>query len=551
MKKIYNRYLLHFVVIICCVVSLHPASGQTFSHQQNLNQFLALMAQKGYIDYNDLIKPVDRTHIFSLLQQLKTNNNLNEVEKKELAFYSEGLVLADSSYVPNKIVAPSFPHFFKKPFDQQHLFLYKDENFGLLVDPYLYLDQSSINGHSLNAQAMGIQFIGYTGKHIGFQFAFQDVNLRGHFDSIRLDNELPGVVRKQTTNPKLYNYSQMNATLSYKFSKGNIVIGQDQSIFGYGRLGNLVLSDKSPAYPFYALNYQPTKWLKFNYMHAWLESGIVDSAASYKTGNTVYGGLREKYIPKFYAIHSIEITLMHGLKFNVGESIVYSDQLALPYMLPIVFFKAYDNQKYSDNILAGSNGQIFMGFSSRNQVKKTHLYGQLFIDEIRIGSMFNAGTSRNQLGYQIGASVADALIPNLTFTTEYTRINPFVYRNFIPAQNYTNANFSLGDWIGANADRLWVSANYRPNFHLSLTGYMMFVNRGGAGTIEQQYFAVPQPAFGFDPQFKRSKLGVEVNYSFWSHVGFKFAAAQTIQKQTNGFSNTIREASLGIYWNKF
>jgi hypothetical protein len=551
MKNYFLKSIFVFFILIGFAFNFNNASAQTFSHQQNLNQFLELMSQKGFIDYSDLIKPVERKHIFSLLQELKTNQQLNEVEKKELAFYIEGFKFEDSSFMPNNIVAPSFPHFFKMPFDQQHLFLYKDKDFGFMVDPFITLEQSFINGHSLNKQAVGIQFLGNAGKHIGFQFSFQDINEHGYFDSIRLDNELPGFVRKQTTDPHLLNYSQMNATISYKFNKGNIVVGQDQNIFGYGKTGNLVLSDKSPAYPFYAFNYQPTKWFKFNYMHAWLQSGVIDSTASYKTGNTVYGGLREKFIPKFYAIHSIEILAKPGLKFNIGESIVYSDQLELPYMLPVTFFKAFDNQKYSDNILTGSNGQIFMGFSSRNQIKRTHIYGQIFIDEIRIGSMFNAGTSRNQLGYQLGTSIADAFIPNLTLTSEYTRINPFVYRNFIPSQNYTNANFSLGDWQGANSDRIWLSANYRPKVHLSLTGYMMFINRGGAGTIEQQYFAVPQPKFGYDPQYKRSKLGFEANYSFWSNVSFRFAASQTIQKATNGASNTIREASLGIYWNKF
>jgi hypothetical protein len=551
MKTNFLKSLFVFFITVCFALNFNQATAQTFSHQQNLNQFLELMSQKGFIDYADLIKPVERKHVFSLLQELNSNKNLNEVEKKELAFYIAGFKLEDSSFMPNKIVPPSFSHFFKKPFDQQHLFLYKDKDFGFLVDPLIIVNQSFINGHSLNTQATGFQFLGYAGKHIGFQFSFQDINERGHIDTIRLDNELPGIVRKQSTNPKLFNYSQMNATLSYKFNKGNIVVGQDQNIFGYGRSGNLVLSDKSPAYPFYAFNYQPTKWFKFNYMHAWLQSGVIDSAASYSTGNSVYGGLREKYIPKFYAIHSVEITAMPGLKFNVGESIVYSDQLELPYMLPVTFFKAFDNQKYNDNILTGSNGQIFLGFSSRNQIKRTHIYGQLFIDEIRIGSMFNAGTSRNQLGYQAGLSIADALIPNLTLSSEYTRINPFVYRNFIPAQNYTNSNFTLGDWMGANSDRLWLSANYRPKAQLSLTGYMMFINRGGAGTIEQQYFAVPQPKFGYDPQYKRTKLGFEANYSFWNNVGVRFAASQTLQKASTGASNTIREASLGIFWNKF
>jgi hypothetical protein len=242
---------------------------------------------------------------------------------------------------------------------------------------------------------------------------------------------------------------------------------------------------------------------------------------------------------------------MKGLKINVGESIVYSDKLELAYLLPITFFKAFDNQKFNDNILAGSNGQLFMGFSSRNQVPRTHLYGQLFIDEIRIGTIFNSGQSRNQVGFQTGVSIADFLFPNLTAAAEYSRINPFVYRNFIPAQNYTNSNYALGDWMGNNADRIWLSAKYRPKANLVLTGYMMLMSKGGAGTVEQQYFAQPQPSFGFDPQYKRNKLGLEASYSLWNNVQFRMAFANTYQRPNNGPRKTLPEASLGVYWNKF
>ena len=551
MKK--NRVLTRiiFMLAICFLGNFNKLSAQTVTHQQYLVSYLEIMAQKGYIDFNDLIKPVDRKQVFTLLQSLQNNPKLNSVEKQELAFFINGFKLEDSTYMPNSKVAPSFKHFFKKPKDEQYLFLYKDQNFGFILDPMLQINEQVVNGNSVSAQALGFQLMGYAGKRIGFQMSYQDINERGRFDATRMDNDLPGIVRKQTTDPRLLNYSQMNATLSYRLNKGNIIVGQDQNIYGYGKSGNMVLSDKAPAYPFFAINYQPTSWFKFNYMHAWLQSGVVDSAASYGIGNSVYGGMREKFIPKFYASHSVEFTVMKGLKINVGESIVYSDKVELAYLLPITFFKAFDNQKFNDNILAGSNGQLFMGFSSRNQVPRTHLYGQLFIDEIRIGTLFNSGQSRNQVGFQTGVSIADFLFPNLTAAAEYSRINPFVYRNFIPAQNYTNSNYALGDWMGNNADRIWLSAKYRPKANLVLTGYMMLMSKGGAGSIEQQYFAQPQPSFGFDPQYKRNKLGLEASYSLWNNVQFRMAFANTYQRPNNGPRKTLPEASLGVYWNKF
>jgi hypothetical protein len=105
--------------------------------------------------------------------------------------------------------------------------------------------------------------------------------------------------------------------------------------------------------------------------------------------------------------------------------------------------------------------------------------------------------------------------------------------------------------MGNNADRIYMSAQYHPKQRLFLTGYVMMLKKGGAGTVEQQYFAQPQPKFGFDPQYQSTKLGIEANYAFWNNVNFKFTCANTYLKPTLAKSRTIPEASIGIYWNKF
>jgi hypothetical protein len=90
------------------------------------------------------------------------------------------------------------------------------------------------------------------------------------------------------------------------------------------------------------------------------------------------------------------------------------------------------------------------------------LYAQLFIDEIRVSSIFSTSNSRNQIAYQLGGSVTDVGVPYLTLTAEINKVYPFVYRNFLPAQNYSNSNYPLGDWMGSNADRFEFIANHHP-----------------------------------------------------------------------------------------
>ena len=517
-----NSVKLFFIIVGCIFLfNANPGTAQVFTHQQTVVAYLERMAQKGAIEFNDLMKPVDRATVFNLLNQLQQNKNLTKIERDELTFYISYYSFdnLEKAYIPKSLTV--FKQIKKNLFKEPHILNYSDDNFRLMVDP---LAEIGFQGSKKTSQLVstGFQMMGYAGKRIGFQLSVRDVNETGDYDSLRIDNTLMGFNRKQTINNNLLSYSQFNANLSYRFNKGMITVGQDQNVLGYGKTGNLVLSSKSPSYPFYRFQYNPTKWMSVNYMHAWLQSGVIDSLKSYGTGNSVYGGKRESFIPKFYAIHFVEVRPMKGLSVHLGESIVYTDQLEPAYLMPLTFFKAYDNNKYNDKITTGANGQFFMGISSRNQIPKTHLYAQLFIDEIRVSNIFNSTKSRNQIAYQIGASVTDIGLPYLTLTAELNKVYPFVYRNFLPAQNYSNSNYPLGDWMGTNADRFELIANYHPKPRLNLRAYYRVMAKGGAGSIEQQYFLTPSPIYGFDPQYKTNKFSFESSYELYSNVNILF-----------------------------
>jgi hypothetical protein len=533
-------------------LQLSNLHAQNFTHQVSVVEFLDRMAQKGNIVFNNFMKPVDRTQVYNLLEKLQSNSNLLAIEKQEVSFYI-ALYKFDNinlNPVSSKEIQPNFSYLNKNIQYQPHAFVYTDKDFRVMADPVIELTKQTYSKQN-NISSTGFQLMGYAGKRIGFQFSVRDINEKGDYDSTRIENNLPGFNRKPTTSNNLLNYSQMNATISYRLNKGMITAGQDRNVMGFGQMGNIVLSDKAPSYPFVRLQYQPTTWIKFNYMHAWLQSGVLDSTKSYGLGNTVYGGKRLIYVPKFMATHFIELMPMKGLSFNIGESIIYTDNIELPFIIPISFFKAYDNSRFGDNISSGANGQIFMGFSSRNQLPKMHLYGQLFIDEIRVESIFNQSKSRNQWGYQLGASVTDFYLPTMTLTAEITRVNPFVYRNFIPAQNYTSAGFPLGDWMGSNADRTYLSAQYKPKAKLSVKTYYMLMHKGGPGTIQDQYFGTPQLKYGYDPIYKRTELGLVFTYELFNNIAFSLNCIHVNQKPVKTATTNSTELSVGICWNKF
>lgn len=526
-----------------------PLQSQTvYEHHKNeVYNFLFRMAQKGMIDFDDAIRPVTRSQIILKLKELKNANSLSVIEKNELNFYLQefntgGFVTdtSESKLLLMKVDSNNRWRGFKISGNQ----------FQLQADPLVQMAYTQGGGKNLFLTSTGIQFWGTAGKGFSFQFYFKDTYERGKgFDSLNRWQPTTGIVRKDTTSKKSLNYSEVRANIAYTWKNGSISFGQDYLLMGYGENGRLNLSDKSPPYPQIRLHYQPVSWLKFYYTHAWLNSQIVDSNRLNTTTPDVFGGKRIVFIPKFMATHGVSFRLMKGLEFMAGESIVYSDKLDAGFFIPLNFFKLYDNIRSTDNINAGSNGQLFFQLSSRNQIPKTHVYSSIFIDEISTFNFFNKQKRRNQFGYNLGFSTTDIAVDYLTIGAEYTRNNPFVYSNLIPAQHYTNYNYSLGDWMGNNFDRKIVFLKYTPVPRLKLMVRYQHVRKGGAGTIAQQYFQQPQPPFLFNKQFHRRDWLMQMSYEWTNNL---YLQAQWESRKDIFFTSIpnqqAKQFSIGIYY---
>jgi hypothetical protein len=207
------------VKIVFCILLLQTMmpnftslNAQVQSHQSTVIDYLSRMAQKGKIEFNDFIKPIDRKIIFQKLTELQNQKDLSAIEQKELQFFIAGFVLenptiihigsslTDTSFGKNGNSGPQFFSFKKlktNPTVQQNLITYKENAFGLIVNPMGNLTMQSRNGKINTIQGRGFQLAGYAGKRIGFQLSFMDINEQGRYDSLRLDNELPGFVKKE------------------------------------------------------------------------------------------------------------------------------------------------------------------------------------------------------------------------------------------------------------------------------------------------------------------------------------------------------------------
>jgi len=390
---------------------------------------------------------------------------------------------------------------------------------------------------------------------LSFSFDFRDNSEQGNTIDKRKDfTPITGVEAKSSLTAVNYSlnkmeYSEVKAVIATDWSWGSFAVGKDFMEWGYGESGLLVLSQKSPSFGFIRLDIKPVEWLKFNYIHGWLSSGVIDS-------NTIFyntaGGITFSFIDKFIATHSLTVTPITGLDLAIGESIIYDDEIEFLYLMPIMFFRLADHQLSRQLNTAGGNAQLFFSASSKGQIKNTHLYGTLFIDEITISGLFDSYKQRNQLGFTLGGSITDLPIENLTAKIEFTKIYPFVYRHYIQTTDYQSARYSLGHWIGHNADLIYGSLNYRFLRGLQATVFGQYVRKGGDGNVQQQYNIQPQPPFLFGMRKNYSYFGAEIKYEYthelFAKLNFQTTNSSIQQADLSFIDTRLNEFYFSVYY---
>lgn len=528
-KKLTRRKKVFFLFFVIGIVT-QAHSQVNESAGSSVYDYLYRMSQKGLIKWNDYQLPLDRKAISLAIDSLSSNQNrLTKVETKELEFYKQEYAFDQFSPASEEKV------FFKKDaFNRFRVGKYEKDEAKIFVDPLFGLQALKSGNKNTYHYFSGVRLAGYFGKRWGFNFAFRDNTEKGdtltHLSSFA---PVEGIVPTIQTQRSI-NYSSFNYNVGYRWSNGALSAGQENLSWGYGIGGNIALSGRAPSFPFIKFDFDPWHWLHFSYFHGWLQSNIIDSARSYNTSSGIFGSRREIYFPKFIAHHSLTVTPLKGLDISLGESIIYSDKLNFAYLIPINFFKAYDQHNSRYNINAGDNSQFFGLISSRNHIRNTHIYSQVFIDEIRASKVFNKKERRNQLGYTLGINRTDLFVNYLTAGIEYSRINPFVYNNLMPTQTYESNSYSLGDWMGNNADRLYLFVQYVPVPKLRVKLWHQKIRKGESGTLDQQYFQAPQPEFLFQKLFDYKETAFTARYEFINRL----IASMEINSNNIKFVNT-------------
>jgi hypothetical protein len=403
--------------------------------------FIDELANIGAIDINSAVKPYSRMQIANWLKRSETFPRLTKRQKKAIEFYLKDF---------NKELLTGKD--FKKRFD---IFYYSDSVFKFSVNGILGF-KGFANGNSFDYHRWGGgEFFAYIGKHFGFYGSLRDNHESSPLGGRAYLTKHRGAIYKGDEEETDYSEARGGITFTWKWI--NAGMAKDHYTYGNGYSGSNILSGHTPSYAHIYLKLNPVKWFEFSYNHGWLVSEVIDSCRSYG----YYEGTREVYTNKFIAGNMFTFIPWKRLRLSVGNSIVYGDVAANPvFFIPFLFYKSVDHTYNSGSNDVGHNAQMYFDVSSR-QIRYLHIYATIFIDEISTKRMFDKEQQSNYVSCKVGTRLS-GLVPDASFTVEYTHANPMVYQHIIPSTTYESNGYVLGHYMKDNADEIFISARYKP-----------------------------------------------------------------------------------------
>lgn len=433
--------------------------------------FLKRMEARGLlVGYRDAAKPLSRIVLAKQLKKLEgAVDQMTEVERDEYEFlkgeFNYELASLEGDLEPSEI--------------RWHVLSEKFAGGIMNLEPNFRYGQTDIGSGYDRFRDQGLKLYGYVYDDIGYYLNFVDSREVG--TAINFTKALtpdPGVVpTKQTANSLEYDATEAQ----FNFHIGAFIFSLEkmQNIWGLERNGNLTFSNKAPSYPQIKMRVPVTDWMDFIYLHADLNSDVIDSSLSYYTnGSSLEPIFREVDRPRYMAADMVEITATRGVNISLGESVIYSDRgPLLIYLIPIMFFKSaehYNGDK--DNIQ-------WFGNLDLNLIRNVNVYWSLFIDDLSFDNLLIGKEHPNYFGNTVGFQTYDVLLKNVEFIAEYTRINPWVYTHEYPATTYTNDGYVMGSWMGQNSDDIYLDLSYKPIRSFQIGGTMQIFRKGGRKTF--------------------------------------------------------------------
>lgn len=454
-----------FLLGMCLVSGLH-AQVVFEKTSSPVYDYLEEMAALGFVDVHSFARPWARTYIAERLQVVESRREeLNQRQQRLLNWY-----LRD--YGKALHVGKDWG----RRFD---LFYYSDSLFRITLNPVIGGELSTNQNGSRYLRTVGAEFQASIGR-LGIYGTLTDNSTSEVLAAPDFTTILPGQNYKTITADNRSDFNEMTGGITYQWGWGDVGLVKDRYYWGSSYRSPSVFSGKAPSYAALNLRLYPAKFIEFQYLHGWLISELVDSSRTYLTQY----GTRRVSINKNLAANFITIKSSFKTDFTLGNSIIYSDnEFNIAYYIPFMFYKSVDhtyNGTGSNEL--GQNSQMFADITTRI-IPRVRLYTTLFLDELSISNMWDALNHTNLFSVTAGLTWFD-MLPNVHFTAEITRTNPWTYRHQIASTTYASNSYNLGHYLGENAAEVYLSLQFEPVARLKLEVAAWDARKGPAHEYE-------------------------------------------------------------------
>ena len=533
-----NKIKYIFIVVGLCVALVVHANDRKpaavggvpeYVGYTQVYDFIEELAEMRIISVSSVVKPYDRNQIAVWLMEAAEADSLLSVrQRKELRFYLNDFALeCDGMYdglvqwsncgkvvnrelwgdhfkiTDNRLqIIDTIP---LSSTDNSQLFAlsmfqpafhYADKNFECKINPILGMDLT-MNSHGMVMHRWyGAEFSADIVDHIAVWGSYRDHSFDGSF----LDEEYFKSVGSSTrygaqlSRPQYLNtemgvqykeamyggdYSEIRAGIKAYSWWGSIGLVKDNLQWGDSYHSANIFSGRAPSFPMIELKLKPCRWFRLDYIHGWLVSNVIDSTNYFVEEQYTDSTARVHYRPKnkFIAANMLTFTPVRGLDLSIGNSIVYSENnVQAAYFIPIAFYKSLDHLLTKGLAIENQNSQLFFNVSTRN-LKYTHFYASVFIDEIKFARFKSSNPENNPISWKVGGQLSNWPIKNLTLNAEYTRTNILNYTHSIDVLTWTSNSYNLGHYLGDNADELYVALTYKPIRSLTLKLHYVMANK--------------------------------------------------------------------------
>jgi hypothetical protein len=306
-------------------------------------RFLDELANGGWIELQPAARPYTRRYIAGRLHQASLiRDSLHPNQRRQLEFLLQEF---------NKDLQPGKTGYKKR----RDLFFYKDSLFTLSLNPLGGYRYWANENETFYHRHIGAEAWASVGPHVGLWASLTDNTESRFLSQPAYLTPRPGAVYKHGPGAPGGDFSESRGGITYAWKWGHAGLLKDHFTWGSHYFAANLFSGRAPSFPFIQLRMQPVPWFEFNYVHGFLVSDVLDTGRSYVAGVKE----REVFFQKFVAANLYTFTLWKGLKASIGNSIVYSDEFQLAYLVPVYFFKSVDHSTANTGgNFTGQNSQM-------------------------------------------------------------------------------------------------------------------------------------------------------------------------------------------------